>query len=507
MTERRTLNLFRRFAGPWLFMILFSATSPALFAEELEYEVRKGDSVAIDSCGPRCRMIRAGSFMDGSFMEGTRITVDTCGILAGRRLECTWKEVTANMGRGWHVESGFTVRSKSVVKRGRIRDTLKSPLVSWSLSVENPMEYPSVPSLEFEARKSDMRFFESTSGGRKVAAHFRWKEDRLVMASEFRKRLARAVGSPDTGLGRLSALTEWIDPGDWNADPYILGILDLLSIRDSLHRGLHDFAFEAYREMAGASADTSITRIAKCKADSLEAWKKAAQPLHLEAPRKVGRLLSGPFYPPLDSPTVFWRDSLLCVIQQDGKPGASMRKWNPRTGAWSKFEKARFPETGIAELYGLYCEVILRIHDTGRNCWTRRLKDPGSLACPAWECSPLLSLADTLPGSTANPEHLSRAGGSSAAGYGRFEFGDGGSLRLAGNPHLSWRVFPDSAVPVFGRKRYEIVPERDYPVVVSPDQEWVAFALAGPGGVPIDLWVSRIRYKDPDSIWSSADVN
>jgi hypothetical protein len=58
-------------------------------------------------------------------------------------------------------------------------------------------------------------------------------------------------------------------------------------------------------------------------------------------------------------------------------------------------------------------------------------------------------------------------------------------------------AIPDIADPVFGRKSYDTYSEREYPVVVSPDQNWVAFASPAPGGASFDLWVSRIRYKAP----------
>lgn len=105
-------------------------------------------------------------------------------------------------------------------------------------------------------------------------------------------------------------------------------------------------------------------------------------------------------------------------------------------------------------------------------------------------------LGDTVPGSVENQEDLAKAGGSSAAGFGRFVFGEGGRLYRAEDGKVSWQVLSDSLEPVFGRKSYRLDDTRDYSAVVSPNQEWVAFALRSKDGKSIELWIGRIRYRN-----------
>ncbi len=491
--------MFFRHAALWCTVIHFATLVPVFSNQDLEYEVEEGDSVAIDTCGTFCRYVRVGHFSDGGLNVGTRIQTDTCGTLAGRQLKCTRKEITSLGGHGGSCEIKFTIHTEAIEKRGGTQDTVRTTLISWSTNQTNNFEFPSCPEPEFEARKNDLRVFDSESEGRHLMAHFRWKKGHLELVPEFHTRLISALEKPDPALGSLEFMHSWMNWENMDADPSRSNVLELHAIQDSIAEGKVDYSIEALKELLKDSGNTVISRISRRRLDSLQTWKKKNQPLFLEGVRKIGRLTAEPFYPPLDSPTVFWRDSLLCVVQQDGKSSPQMRTWNPRTGAWGKAEKARFPETGIKELYELYCEVLSRMLDPKRNCWTRRMEDPGSLECPAWECSPILSLADSIPGTTGNPKHLARAGGSSAAGYGRFEFGTGGLLYLASNPYVAWRVLPDSVAPVYGHKSYEITPEREYPVVVSPDQDWVAFALQAPGGTSIHLWVGRIRYREENS--------
>lgn len=52
-----------------------------------------------------------------------------------------------------------------------------------------------------------------------------------------------------------------------------------------------------------------------------------------------------PSEPPLDSPTVFWRDKLLCVVQEDKRVAARMRTCDPRSGKWGKPVAQIDPET------------------------------------------------------------------------------------------------------------------------------------------------------------------
>jgi hypothetical protein len=183
------------------------------------------------------------------------------------------------------------------------------------------------------------------------------------------------------------------------------------------------------------------------------------------------------------------------VAQQEGKSTTGMRTWNPRSETWSKIERIRYPETGITSLFERGCDTRKYIHTPDQDCWSRKMREPSQPDCPLLDCAPLLILDDTLLGSVENGDDLKRAGGSSAAGWGRYRFAEDGLLYNFTDKRVGWRIFPGSTAPVYGKKSYESNADLNYPVVVSPDQEWVAFALRSQDGKSIELWVGRLRYR------------
>jgi hypothetical protein len=360
-------------------------------------------------------------------------------------------------------------------------DSTYLTLLTWRGEVDkdNPRE------LTAKAEKNDLKLYREET----ELAHFVYVDEHLFLSPALRKRIVKGLDRPDSTL-QWHYLRMFFNGESW-PDKHIAQVVELRFIRDSIESGNIESSLGHLEEMSAAASDDTISRYCKHLSDSLKSWKKAAQPLTLVDARKLGRLLADPSYPPLDTPTVFWQDTLLCVVQE-GKPSKKMRTYNPRSRKWGAEVPVRYPETGLSKLFESENSVSDR-YETCKVCWHPNFGPQTEERCAGLPCDPLIMLNTPPGGSVENREDLVRAGGSCAAGHGALEFGGGGQLFQTSQPDLEWVIFPNPPVYAYHGSTYEDV--RQYPVVVSPDQDWVAYALTSKDGNGRDLWVGRLKYK------------
>jgi hypothetical protein len=268
-------------------------------------------------------------------------------------------------------------------------------------------------------------------------------------------------------------------------------VLRAYAIGDSAAHGYVDDAIAASAEHLQAAKDKRVRKYCQRLADSLAAWKRSEQPVFLADARKAGKILTAPVYPPLDSPTVFWKDSLLCVVQEDKAKPASMRAFDPRAGKWGPKAKLTYPESGLYQMYVKQTGTWSTLCDYETFCWSKNMGAISEDPCEGISCRPLIILDDSAGGSVRSREDLARAGGSCAAGDGRLEFIGGGRVRIMDSAKVAWKVLDGEAI--YSPRGHGSL--REYPVVVSPNQNWIAYASESKDGKSIELWVARLKYK------------
>lgn len=412
------------------------------------------------------------------------VDVDTCGTLGGNRVIYTVRTDVSWSGNPFH--EAIDAANSIVMEIREGGETRVLELLEWKSEV-HPSE---IKLLKVKASRKDLRIYESDDG--LLVAHFVYTGDWIRFAPAFRKRIEKGFERNDTALSWYSLME--ILPAVRYLDAHAAQVVELVLLRRTIRAGYIDAALLALEEVLKSPADDTISRYGKKLLDSATAVKKALQPAALAEAGKIGKLLEAPLYPPLDSPTVFWQDKLLCVVQEDRKPATRMRTYDPRAGKWGKPVAVKYPETGMSQLDYSPNSAYMG-GEVCRVCWHRQFGDPGEEACQGLTCDPLIMLNTPPGGSVENREDLKRAGGSCAAGNGLFVFGEAGLLYPMEKDTISWRLFPGDLR--YGSRDYPIGLVRPYPLVVSPDQEWVAYAMEAKDGKGVDLWVGRLKYT-PD---------
>lgn len=464
-----------------LFTCLFK-----LFGQD-GYPTREDDfKVILDSCGTHCLCIR-----EGNAYEGVLTCQERRGALAGESVVYRTRESYRPWCAGCiNREVEHAVDLQSIRMGEGIPETTTTPLLTWTYREDG--QGGDFDRAEITASETGLKLFYNGErrGGEGLLALFQYKQGRLILAPEFRKRILEGFDRKDSTLTWFGL--RWILSESGWPDAHLMQVLQLYDIRDYIRSGAIDTAIDTLDALVKEAADGKIRRYCRHWLDSLQAWKKEIQPATLAEARRIGSILAAPIYPPLDSPTVFWRDSLLCVIQEGGRPEVRMRIYDTRTMKWGEPVPAKYPETGMSRLfekpkvYSIACrqEVF---------CWHEKLGPPSEDPCDGLECGRLLILDDPTRDSVENLPDRIRAGGSCAAANGELEFRDAGVLYYRGKSDYGWRLFPRKLA--YGTREYPFPVERKYPVVVSPDQRWVAYAMEGKDGSALGLWVARLKYN------------
>lgn len=424
---------------------------------------------------------------DGSW-DNPKVIIDTCGTLSGNLITYKISSIHTVGPKGY--ETFMEERSidmRIISKDFESPETTVVNLLSWNCSTDGfGPEKP--PPVTVKVRKDEVKLFYDTT----IVSHFVYKKGVFDLAPEFRSRIIKGLHKNDRTIYCYD-LYDILTGSQWE-DKHIVQILRLYLIRDSLRIGMVDAMIKSLQELAQDAANDTILRYCKELSDSLIFKKKENQPATLADAKKTGIILSPPVYPPLDSPTVFWRDTLLCVIQENPGQPLIMRTFNPFTGKWGPKIPAKYPESGMSQLfekntgfYSIACPDLIV-------CWHKMLGEFNDDPCDGLDCSPLIKLNDPTSGSVENYDDLVKAGGSCAANNGALEFRDGGELYFMGDTNQSWMIFPDELR--YGSRDYPFELKRSYPVVVSPNQQWVAYATNAKGGKSIELWVGRLKYKN-----------
>jgi hypothetical protein len=418
------------------------------------------------------------------------LDVDTCGTLAGKLVTYTARTEVSWSGHPGHE----AIEVKHSIAMGRYPDL--SELLTWT-SEEHPDD---IKPFKVKAKKKDLKIY--TKDENRLVAHFipadNWNllmpvYRTLLFAPAFRKRIEKSLETKDTALSWYGL--QEILPAVREMDAHVAQVVELVILRGDIQRGDLDPAINRLHEVLDSPVDDTINRYGKQLMDSANDLKRASQPAVLAEARKIGKLPAAPFYPPLDSPTVFWRDKVLCVVQEDKQATARMRSYDPQSGKWGKAVAVKFQETGVSRLHNLPKWGSGTADGQCLFCWPNSSGTVDDLDCHAMTCASSLLLDIPGGGSVDSMEHLKRAGGTPAMGNSQYQFRDEGALYPLGNANVSWNLFPEGLR--FQTRHPFLNWDLSRPVVVSPDQDWVAYALEAKDGKGVELWVGRLKYN-PD---------
>jgi hypothetical protein len=250
---------------------------------------------------------------------------------------------------------------------------------------------------------------------------------------------------------------------------------------------------------AEAESDNYVTIRCEKILNEIAQYKKTTVPLDLTNARKIGTLAEIPVYPPGSNPGIFWQDRFLCVIQTDTseKPG-KMRRYDPVRNKWGKVLPAKYP---LCSLEGFYVVYPCYYCDDSVRYWHTSLESPGETgSCELCECftdpRPLVSIptdSTFIFKGGYDSLAIARSGGSCIAGKGRYFF-DNNKLRLY-NSKISWNILPETIISWCTGIAEDYIYSY-YPVVVSPDQNWVAYAIKPDEDGLIELWVAKLKYNN-----------
>lgn len=285
------------------------------------------------------------------------------------------------------------------------------------------------------------------------------------------------------------------------SDMHPLRVLELIKSRKLMAAGEWDLAEANIEWLTGnaeADSDNYVTIRCEKLLNEIAQYKKATVPFELTDARKIGMLTEIPVYPPGSNPGIFWQDKFLCVVQTDTseKPG-EMRRYNPVKNKWGKVLPAKYP---FCSLEGFYVVYPCYYCDDSIRYWHTSLESPGETgSCELCGCftdpRPLVSIpSDSTFIFKGGYDSLAiaRSGGSCIAGKGRYFFDDN-KLRLY-NSKISWDILPETIIS-WGADIAEDYIYSYYPVVVSPDQNWVAYAIKPDEDGMIELWVAKLNYS------------
>jgi hypothetical protein len=433
-------------------------------------------------------LVSAPLFADeggGEEEDKAEYSQEPCGKLGG--MPVFYRTRTEHTYGSRHSESwsnACSIDARTVSKGENGPDTAFEALLSWSEEVSGA---PADNAFTVESCKAGKNSLTLLSGQTAIA-EFTYQKGQLALAPGFRKKILDGMErNAPIGTAQLQTVLSGLE------DPQIHEVLRAYAIGDSAAQGYVDYAIYASAECLREAQDKNVRKYCKRLSDSLSAWKKSEQPVFLVDARKAGTLLGAPVYPPLDAPTVFWKDSSLCVVQESEAKPTLMRAFDPRTGKWGPKAKLKYPESGMYQMF----EKNTGTWSMGCNyetfCWSKKMGPISDDPCEGISCGPLIMLDDSAGGSVQSREDLSKAGGSAAAGDGGLEFFGGGMVRYLDSSKVAWKVLDGDLR--YGTRPYGFQLTREYPVVVSPGQDWVAYALDSKDGKGIELWVARLKYK------------
>ena len=286
-------------------------------------------------------------------------------------------------------------------------------------------------------------------------------------------------------------------------DMHPLRVLELVKSRKLMEAGEWDLAEANIAWLAQEASDNSDTYVTtRCEklANEIAQYKNANIPFVLTDVHKIGTLSDNPIYPPGDNPTVFWQDNFLCVITDTSGISGKMHRYNPVQKQWGKVLPAKYPDCSMEGYYVVYpCYYC----DDSTHYWNTAIALPGEDgSCDLCDCftdpRPLISIpSDSIfifKGGRFDSLAIERSGGSCIAGNGRYFFDNDSKLCLY-NSKISWNILPEGIVSSGNSIDIDYF-YSSYPVVVSPDQKWVAYAIKQKNGEKIELWVAKLNYQN-----------
>jgi hypothetical protein len=350
----------------------------------------------------------------------------------------------------------------------------------------------------------DRFLLTETSSSGESSIEFAARYDSLVISPDLLKKLEKAVDNPkDTVTGYKNPRYFLSQMQFADMHPTLLcNLLDVNALIDSSEWDQAEGSVTKLKEQAEEANDAFV----KIRCDKIKTaianHKKQTVPFQLSGAKKIGVILEPPVYPPLDSPTVFWQDTLLCVMQTDTthkKP--MMRTWNPATSKWGPVVPARIPQCSM--------EGYISVHtcyycDEESHYWHSALELPGEEgSCDLCDCftdqRPLVSIPSKKVFLFKKDEFdsamIAVSGGSCIAGHGEYVFGEDGKFYTK-DMKTSWDIQMGNIVVSWANNFVEDMSfTASYPVVVSANQNLVAYAIQRDNNSKIELWVARINYN------------
>lgn len=328
------------------------------------------------------------------------------------------------------------------------------------------------------------------------------RNDTLVFSPKFVHKLEHSFDCPKDTVTRYDDLYYILSRMSC-ADMHPYRVLMLIYARKLIAAGEWDIAEATVKSIAeNASANTDNYVSVRCEEilNNISQYKRATVPLTLTDAKKIGTLTEAPIYPPNDNPTVFWQDTLLCVVQSDtsDKPN-KMRRYDPVRKQWGKQIPATYPECSVMDFYEVYpCYYC----DDSVHYWHPSLTLPGEEGtCDICDCftdiRPLVSVPSDstfiFKGGGYDSAAVAKSGGSCIAAEGGYFFNEDNTLTSA-NLKISWNLLPEEIVSSVAC----IVDDycSSYPVVVSPHQNWVVYAVKSKDTEKIELWVAKLNYTN-----------
>jgi len=286
------------------------------------------------------------------------------------------------------------------------------------------------------------------------------------------------------------------------SDKHPLRVLELIKTRKLMAAGEWDLA-EANIEWLARDADEDSDDYTGIRCEKIlneiTRYKKETVPFDLTDVSLAGILTDIPVYPPGDNPGVFWQDNLLCVVQTDtSEKPVKMQRYNPVKKKWGRELPVKYPDCSLEGFYVVYpCYYC----DDSTRYWHTSMDLPGEQgSCELCDCftdpRPLVSIpAESTFIFKGGYDSLAvaRSGGSCIAGKGRYFFDDNKLRR--NDSKISWDILPETILS-WEAGIAEGYIYSSYPVVVSPDQNWVAYAVRSEDEEKIELWVARLNYHD-----------
>jgi hypothetical protein len=409
-------------------------------------------------------------------------------------------ETNQYIGTKAGIEEGLTLDFEKIVKDDAIPLGSVSFTNSW-VGFDDPVA--ELSDVKIKISRDRFLLTETSSSG-ESSIELTAPHDSLVISPDLLKKLEKAVDNPkDTVKGYKNPryLLSQMEFSDKH--PTLLcHLLDINTLIDSSEwdiaedsvTGLKGQAEEAGDAFVKGRCDKILTLIAN--------HKKQTVPFQLSGAKKVGIILENPVYPPVDSPTVFWQDTLLCVMQTDTthkKP--MMRTWNPATSKWGPVVPARIPQCSM--------EGYISVHtcyycDEESHYWHSALELPGEEgSCDLCDCftdqRPLVSIPSKKVFLFKKDEFdsamIAVSGGSCIAGHGEYVFGEDGKFYTK-DMKTSWDIQMGNIVVSWANNFVEDMSfTASYPVVVSANQNLVAYAIQRDNNSKIELWVARINYN------------